>query len=207
MRGFVSQSSLRRAKIIGRAVDAWGDPWDVREARKTNFGFDVLLGWPAGTPRGRGGSGGIRVIVTPDLASWLNALRGTRAPVVLPIGATAIKRIRRLLGYDGVLDRSDWWEMRSEDLADMTLAAFCKKHSVSMGAASQARTVMYGPALRPVGWWRADDIAALLTSEQPVAVIADQLQISASGARRLRATLRHEIIARPDGHLPPGHAP
>ena len=189
---FVSQRQLRRAKIVGEATDVWGDVWDVRETRSTGYGFDVMLGWPESAARGPGGVGGPRVIVTPDLASWLNAMRGSTTPLVLPIGATAIKRVRRLLGYHRHIDRADWWELRADDLAQLTLAAFAKKHRVSMGAASIAHTAYYGPLLRSAGWWRSEDIAAMLLSDRPASMIAEDLMMSASGVRRLRQMLRAE---------------
>lgn len=179
----------RRAKIVGSAVDAWGDTWDVREARKTQFGFDVLLGWPAGIPRGKGGSGGPRVIITADLAGWCNALRGSRAPNALPIGATALKRVRRLLGYHGQVDRVEWWETRADDLADMTTDRFCEKHHASAGAVSQARIAVFGRRVRETGWWRKAEIAEILLSPRPSADIADQLGVAAGAVRRMRSAI------------------
>lgn len=123
----------REATVIDQAVDAWGDAWDVREARPTRHGFDVLLGWPAGAPRGKGGSGGPKVVVTAELARYIDALRGTRRPLELPIGVTTIKRLRRLLGHNSHVDRAAWWEQRANDLGDLTIEAFAKRHGCPSG--------------------------------------------------------------------------
>lgn len=180
----------RSATIIGDAEDAWGDRWDVRERRPTQHGFDVLLGWPQGLPRGRAGGGGPRVIVTSELAAYVDSVAGTRAPVILPIGTTAIKRLRRLRGLNGSADRAKWWEDRLLDLADLTIARFSARHAVSTGAVSQARQALFGTRLRPAGWWRTPEHVEVLLQDAPSAAIADELDISASAVRRLRSALR-----------------
>ncbi len=176
----------RQARIIDQITDAFGDEWDVREYRPTQHGFDVTLGWPSGMPRGRGGTGGPKVVVTEDLRAHLESLRLQPAALRLPIGATAIKRLRRLLGHHHQIDRAAWWEDRVEDLADLTVAQFCDKHGVSAGSVVNARHALYGPKLRPAGWWRAPDIAAILTSARPRAEIADGLGVSLGAVGRLR---------------------
>lgn len=183
----------RVATLIGHAVDYWGDTWDVRESRDTPHGWPVLLGWPAGVPRGRGGAGGPTVIVTPELAAYFEGLRGFRRPPIgLPVGRSAIKRIRRLLAIDSALDRAAWWEDRADDLADLTIDRFAARHGVSTGAAAMARLALLGPTLRPAGWWRAADVAAELLADRPRAAIADSLNISVGAVRRLRCQIKHE---------------
>lgn len=129
----------RQAEIIGQATD-WQDvSWDVRERRPTRHGFDVLIGWPQGEARGRGGRG-VATILTPELAQYLSQtrLRDTE----LPIGETVVKRLRAVLGVAWSWDA--WWEARREDLLSMTLEAFCARHGCSLGAASQRRTQARG---------------------------------------------------------------
>ncbi|MDR2488755.1 MAG: hypothetical protein LBD42_04610 [Desulfovibrio sp.] len=62
----------RHARVMGRTLDYQGVLWDVRESRPTHHRWNVLMGWPAGSPRGQGG-GGPRVILTPELAAYLHA--------------------------------------------------------------------------------------------------------------------------------------
>ncbi|MBU0602723.1 MAG: hypothetical protein KKD25_10035 [Gammaproteobacteria bacterium] len=127
----------RRAEIIGRAADWSGVEWDVRERRPSRHGFDVMIGWPHGEPRGQGGRG-VAVILTVELARYLIDTRPRE--IDLPIGLTAAKRLRRVLGVSWSWD--DWWQARSGDLLSMTLEAFAARHGCSTGAASQRRKEM-----------------------------------------------------------------
>lgn len=184
----------RTATIIGRAVDVWGDAWSVRERRSTEHGFDVLLGWPVGQPRGKGAAGGPRVIVTAELAAHMGRIRATPSGHGLPLGNTAITRIRRLLGHHRYIDRAAWWERRAADLIDLTIEQFAERHAVSIGAVVNARHALMGPSLRPAGWWRAPDVSAVLLSDAPTSDTAEVLGISAGSVRRLRWML---LLARP----------
>jgi len=94
----------RQAEIIAQATDYAGNGWDVRERRPTAHGFDVLIGWPHGEARGRGGRG-VAVILTAELARYLSATR--QRDIDLPIGLTASKRLRGALGVSWSWD--DWW--------------------------------------------------------------------------------------------------
>lgn len=124
----------RHADIIGRVTDYAGQHWEVHERRETTHGFDVCIGWPEGEPRGRGGRG-VATIITPALAHYLAHTR--QRDIDLPIGLTAAKRLRRVLGIEWSWD--DWWRDRAGDLRTMTLEAFAAKHQCSIGAASQRR--------------------------------------------------------------------
>lgn len=127
----------RKAQIIGHATDYAGVEWDVRERRPTAHGFDLLIGWPSGEPRGRGGRG-VATIPTAELAQYLQATR--LRDVDLPIGLTAIKRLRAEIGVTWSWD--DWWAARAQDLRAMTLQEFCDRHGCSTGAASQRRAIL-----------------------------------------------------------------
>jgi hypothetical protein len=126
---------MAHAEIIDQATDWRGVVWDVRERRPTRHGFDVLVGWPAGAPRGRGGRG-VAVILTAELAHYLGQTR--LRDVDLPIGKSTAKRLRAELGVRWSWDA--WWDARRDDLLSMTLEVFCSRHGCSMGAASQRRT-------------------------------------------------------------------
>lgn len=134
----------REATIIGAATDYAGQQWLVRERRSTAHGWDILVGWPEGAERGRGGRG-VAVIITAELAQYLSNTR--RRDMVLPISATAITRMRREIGVQWSWD--DWWQQRRADLATLTLEAFCARHGCSMGAASQRRAALSLDCTRP----------------------------------------------------------
>lgn len=178
-------------------LDIWGDAWAVREARGTPLGWDVLLGRPA-ADRSRGGPA---VILTPALGAYLEAQRHTprEALVALPIGATALKRLRRLLGHHWRHDRAAWWLERLPDLADLTGAEFAARHGVSEGAASEWRALLLGPRLRPAGWWREPDTAEIIMT-WATAPAADALDLAAVSVRRLRALLTAEAGQRASDH-------
>lgn len=127
----------REALVIGQAEDANGENWDVRERRPTLHGFDVMVGWPQGERRGKGGRG-VAVIPTVALAQYLTETR--LRDIDLPIGLTTVKRLRRELGLRWDWDR--WWADRENDLRTMTLQSFADKHGCSVGAASQRRAML-----------------------------------------------------------------
>lgn len=183
----------RRATIIETVVDAFGDEWDVREYRPTTHGFAVAFGWPADELRGQGQAGGPRAILTEDLVLYLASRRNDPGSIRLPIGRTTLKRLRRILGHHWQIDRAAWWEARTEDLSDLTVEAFAATHDVSVGAVINARHALYGPALRPAGWWRAPDVAELILAGRPRAEIAEQLGISIGAVGRLRWALKEMV--------------
>lgn len=199
----------RVAQIIGTTLDIWGDEWDVRERRETAYGFSVTIGWPHSLPRGKAGTGGPRVIVTPDLAAHLQAVRDRPGAHGLPIGNTAVKRLRRLLGLDWRDDRAAWWAARADDLADLTVEEFGRRHGASAGAIINARHALFGPTLRPAGWWRAPDVQEIIHADRPRVLVAEELGISVGSLGRLRYVLRaraagqnSETSAGAAGHLP-----
>lgn len=127
----------RHAQIIGQATDWQDERWDIRERRATAHGFEILIGWPSGAPRGQGGRG-VAVVLTVELAHYLTITRSR--DVVLPIGMTTVKRLRTAIGISWSWDA--WWGARAQDLLVMTLDAFCRCHGCSMGAASQRRAAL-----------------------------------------------------------------
>ena len=136
-------------------------------AWQTAHGWPLRLGWPVGLPRGRGGSGGVRVILTRELAAYLEAHRMTPGAMALPCGRGAIKRLRALLGMDWRTDNETWWLDRLDDLADLSGVEFARRHGVSSAAVSHAHKACFGSRLRPAGWWRDPVVVSILTSDHP----------------------------------------
>lgn len=185
----------RKATIIDRITDTFGDDWDVREYRATSHSFDIAFGWPAGQLRGAGQAGGMRAILTDDLVIYLATHRDNPARMRLPIGRTTLKRLRRILGHHWQIDRASWWEARVADLSDLTVEQFCDRHHVSAGAVVNARHALYGPKLKPAAWWQADDVAELIVSNRPRAEIAEELGISVGSLGRLRWQIKELRLA------------
>ncbi|MCE5268527.1 MAG: hypothetical protein LLG00_11645 [Planctomycetaceae bacterium] len=181
----------RTATIIRKIADAFGDPWDAREDRPTQHGWPLWLGWPSGVPRGKGGVGGPRVIITDSLLHYLEEHRTARG-VDLPVGSGAIKRLWRIIGRDYYGEVAEWWAARAEDLASLTLDAFARKHAVTESAAEMWRLRLFGKRLREAGWWHQEPAKSLLESNVARAFVADSLGISIGAVGRLRWCLRME---------------
>ncbi|WKD28665.1 hypothetical protein NDQ72_01575 [Halomonas sp. KG2] len=121
----------REGSAIGNARDVFGAAWLVRERRDSGHGWLIEIGWPVVGD----GPQGVQIICTLPLAEYL---RNTRLKDVdLPIGKTAVKRLRKTLELYWSWD--EWWAERLDDLHTMKLEAFAKKHGCSVGAASQRR--------------------------------------------------------------------
>lgn len=180
----------RKAHIIDQATDAWGSEWDVREARPTKHGFDVLIGWHKGC-RGKG-YGGPQTILTTPLVEHMERHRYDFA-WDLPLGNTTIKRIRRVLGHHRYLDAAEWWAERIDDLSNLTLEEFAAKHDRKISTIERARLALLGRTLRPAYWWREDATASLILSDRSPAYIADKLGIALSSVRRLRMMLLDDL--------------
>lgn len=127
----------RKAVILYQVHDALDSLWDVREERPTVHGWPVLLGWPADSPRGQGG-GGPRVVPTQELADYFDAHRLAPGQMDLPLGRTAIKRLRKLLALDWRKDNAEWWQNHCCELS-APLEDFAEAHGKSLGAASTHR--------------------------------------------------------------------
>jgi len=179
----------RQAKVIDQVTDFFGDRWDVREKKETPHGWLLLFGWPHGVPRGKGGSGGPRAIVTADLAGYLDLHRARPIDIDLPCGRTTIKRLRHLLGHDWREDNQDWWLDRLDDLASLTTDDFATKHLRSTGAVSTNRALLVGGRQRPAGWW-AEPEAARVLLRSSLEIAAETLGIAPVTVRKYRAALR-----------------
>lgn len=128
----------RIATIIGQCRDHEGRDWDIREERATAHGWQLLLGWPADTPRGQGG-GGVRIIPTAELMAYLKDHAFRPIEMDLPCGRTAIRRLRRIVCLYWFADNPQWWTDHKDELLASVLSDFCEKYDVSIGAASQWR--------------------------------------------------------------------
>lgn len=178
----------RVARVLYQVFDHFGDEWDVRVERPTGHGFDVLMGWPSGVPRGKGG-GGVRTILTTPLADWLEMHRFCPAQVDLPVGRNVVKRLRRVLGHDRYQDIRKWWLDRFDDLITLTLEEFSDKYGVSMGAADNWRRKLVGP------WFcrKEEQLAQSHVQEAlmlPTCMAAERLKLSAVHVRKLKAKQR-----------------
>jgi hypothetical protein len=95
----VRRTIAKTRGATGHIKDAFGDRWDISEFRGTDHGFDIVLGWPSGKRRGTGGAGRPGVILTPALVRYPERFRMNPGKADLPLGWSAIRRIREKLGH------------------------------------------------------------------------------------------------------------
>lgn len=179
--------------ICGQVFDVDGTLWDVRDVRTTKHGFDLCFGTPAddhGAYRG----GLPRLIATAPLRKYWEDTRTNGDAVIfdLPAGRTTLKRVRRRLGFNFVLDRRQLWATRAEDLAILPIREFAQKHRVMKDVAFAWRRRLTGnQPSRETGWWRKPRYLKILLADTLLKDAARKLGISTSHTHRLRL-LAHE---------------
>lgn len=165
-------------------TDVFGDDWDAKPPIETAHSWGVYKGWPHGWPRGRGGVGGPRWIVTEPLAEYLEATRVK--DIDLPIGTTPVKRMRQWIGLHWQDERKSWWENHIVELASISNAEFARRYDVLESSVSVFRAKLIGKKQRENDWWRKGEPAELLAGKLPAAYVADKLGIAVGSVRRLR---------------------
>ncbi len=167
--------------------DTDGTLWDVKEARATKYGFDLLFGLPANTGLGRF-IGPKRLIATPALVGFWETHRTDEGYVYdLPAGRSTLKRVRSRLRLNYVNDRRELWKKRKDDLQRLPTLEFAERYNVTKERTNDWRFLLVGRATRPVNWWQHP--AALAVLRKPGAKlreIAKALNIGTSHANRLR---------------------
>ncbi|MTK12667.1 MAG: hypothetical protein F8N39_11460 [Clostridiaceae bacterium] len=126
------------------------------------------------------------------MVSYLERHRRSPDLIDLPISATTVKRLRRVLGHNWYEDGERWWLHRMHDLETLTTADFAVKHGVKVEAVTYARLNLLGPRQRPAGWWHDPAVADLILSAQPRIYVAQMLDICASAVGKYRTMLRRE---------------
>lgn len=184
-----------KRKLLMEVVDIDGDLWSVYESRPTNHGWPVLFGRPA-EATGRGANA---AILTRELADHLTAHRMAKRLEMLDLpelSVSCIKAFRKRLGFNRYDDARAFFEARVDDLRNLTLEEFARKHKVKAGAAEQWRLELVGKTLRDAGWWRDEAVVEALKSDASAADVAAFIGQSVGSAGRLRDTLRkHGLMA------------
>lgn len=113
-------AATRSKKILCQYVDVLGQTWHVTESRPTEHGWSILSGYPEiNGGLAKGIKGPARVILTRELCSYLEEFRMKRGKVRLPLGSTAICKLRCKLGMNYWNDCKEWWkETESRDKTD-----------------------------------------------------------------------------------------
>jgi hypothetical protein len=170
--------------------DVDGGLWDVRDARATKHGFDLLFG----SPKPRLGGGPPRLIATQPLVDFWDANRTTHGGILfdLPAGRTTLKRVRHRLGFNYLDDLSDFWQERIEDLGTLSARAFAARHNVDVDVVSETRFKLLGRRTRKLNWWRKARPLKILRSNITLREKGEKLSISISQAKRLSDRARQE---------------
>lgn len=189
----------------GRIVrDLWGDEWRVMERRDTDYGFAILMGRSYPPLNVQGGSGPTTMILTPAVANHLRIHARRPYALPLPVGRDAIRRARIKLGIDKQAwddSRFEWWVDRLDDLATLPVPDFVARHrdeawtrtgGLSEALVWQMRIALLGRHRRPIGWWKAPEVRALLTSTLSQDIVGKRLQIRPVMVGALRRKLRRE---------------
>jgi len=184
------RTTAKASGATGRTRDAFGAWWDISEFRGTSHGFDVILGWPSGKRRGTGGCGRPRVVLTKPLVEHLERFRMNPGKADLPLGWSAIRRIREKLDHHIRKDIRRWWESRGKDLAALSGFKFAKKHGKSPQAAHRTVRILLENRHKQKMWWTSPDVLAVLASERPDAEVAAALGVNPNSLRRLRSACR-----------------
>lgn len=188
----------RVATIIGHVIDAFGDPYDIREARDTAHGWPILVGWPQGR-RGKG-MGAPRIILTTDLHDHIVRTERVRgAGMDLPIGKTSLTRLRRLVGRDYYGTVAEWWREHLPELMECeTRDEFAARHGVTPGLCGLWYRRLLGRAWSyKNGWYREEPWRSKLLADRRIVEIADDLGVALGTVNRLRWMLKKEVAASP----------
>lgn len=183
----VSYENARR--VTGLQIqDVEGVLWQVREARPTAHGFDLLLGYPINPGAGKKVWMNLnRIVPTRALADYFHEHRAdTYANFNLPATQSSLVAVRRKLGYNFDKDRQAIWRERLPDLKSLTPDEFAKRYQVSREQAVWWRRTLVGSNERAHHWWREPAVLELLHSRMSLSKLAEALGISRSYACQLR---------------------
>jgi hypothetical protein len=186
----VRRTTAKARRATGFVRDAFDNRWDISEFRGTKHGFDIVLGWPSGKPRGMGGAGRPGVILTPALVRYLELFRTNMKGIDLPISPNVIVRLRGLLGHDTWKEVKRWWEDRRADLKALSYAEFARRHACTPSAARLQGAKLNGERHKQKLWWTTPDVLSVLASKKPDAEVAAALNMSPNSLRRLRSKCR-----------------
>jgi len=182
-----------------QVFDIDGTLWDVKEARATKYGFDLLFGIPANSRLGRF-IGPKRIIATPALVAFWETHRTDEGYIYdLPAGRTTLKRVRNRLRLNFIHDRRQLWKKRQADLQTLPTVEFAERYNVSKELANSWRLLLLGRTARPLNWWHHPAALAVLRKRGiKLREIGKALDVGTSHAHRLRLRALKMAISVPE---------
>ena len=141
--------SHRNSRCLYQIEDYRDRLWNVRFERHTAHGWLLLLGRlvdPGNEEKNC--RGGDQVIITRELAAYMEATRMTPGTIDLPVSITTVTRLRRTLGQNFIADRAIWWD---EHLYDLTapqkdVATVYGVSAATIARQSRSRCIIHGSA-------------------------------------------------------------
>jgi hypothetical protein len=184
-------SPKRKYPVLGQVWDFDNDLWDIRDARATKHGFDLLFGSPVyrlandecGLPR---------LITTKELLAYWERNKAKHDGILydLPAGRSTLKRARRRLGLHYYRDRDRFWKERIEELKNLPAREVAARNNIGMSVVVESRRRLLGNRARPLDWWRTPHTLEILRSKITLREIGEKLGIGTSHAHRLRDRAR-----------------
>jgi hypothetical protein len=187
--GYDPIAEIKRQRRWEQTFDVDGSLWDVREARATSHGFDLLFGLPANSHlHGKVLGGPARLIATPALVAYWEINRFNEgATFDLPAGRTTMIRLRKRLRFNFFKDRRKFWEKRAGDLQILPTSEFAERHNVTKVMTNGWRLQLLGRTARPLDWWHHPEaLAVLCNTSLKFREVASALSISITHSHRLR---------------------
>jgi hypothetical protein len=187
----------------GEVYDVNKSLFDVRDARTTKHGFDLLFGVPVNTPLGSYRGGLPRLIATPALQAYWELNRTKRRGEIfdLPAGRTTLKRLRRRLGFNSLDDVDAFYQDRIADLKTLTAREFAERYGVDIHVVMDRRFRMLGRKARLHGWWQNEKALEILRAPITLREAGERLGIKTSQVHRLRERIRLDSAAQDDAQF------
>jgi len=165
--------------------------WNVRIERQTAHGWPLLLGRRTNPGDGEKNClSGDTVIITHELAAYLEIMRMTPGQINLPVERSVISRLRRVLKHNFLVDRRKWWNKRRYEMT-ATQKDIMDAYSVCARTVRQ-QSMKLGIAHGPPRWSETEktQLRQFVEAGLSAKEIAKRIGKSPNGVE----TMRHRLI-------------
>ncbi len=179
-----------QAKVLGTVSDYRGSEWCYTRSEPVRD-FMIHYGFPKGESRLKKAW-----VMTQNLVNMYHEynVRGKMATMQheVPFSDSTVHHHRRQLGLTRPRSRRAWWELRKNDLQELSQVEFVAKHNVSIGSIERWKSILGVKKLRKQFWWRDDPHARFIFAQVdiPMEVLIKHFNLSPPEVSRIRAELR-----------------
>jgi DNA-binding CsgD family transcriptional regulator len=178
-------------KYLYQLEDYAGCLWNVRFERQTTHGWPLLLGRRPDPTDGNKNHrlSGDTVIITKELAAYLETMRRRPRQIDLPICVPTIRRLRRVLRHSFQADLIKWWD---EHVYDLTASKKDVAEVYGIGCATVWRYARKRGVVHEHLRWSEEEktqLLRLLKTDLSTREIAEKMGRSPHGIRNMRLTL------------------